>query len=66
VAVGKIMANQYAGSRLINYNISQHVTCMSTPSTCVNDPVTRYLLCRQLPPSNVFCPFVPSPPPPEE
>ena len=59
---GKIMANQYAGSRIINYNSSQHVTYMSTPSTCVNNPVTRYLLRRQLPPNNVFCPFVPSPP----
>ena len=58
---GKIMANQYAGSRIINYNSSQHVTYMLTPSTCVNSPVTRYLLRRQLPPSNVFCSFVPSP-----
>jgi hypothetical protein len=39
---------------------------MSTPSTCVNDPVTRYLLRRQLPPNNVFCSFVPSLPPPQE
>jgi pimeloyl-ACP methyl ester carboxylesterase len=62
---GKIMANQYAGSRIINYNSSQHVTYMSTPSTCVNDPVTRYLLRRQLPPNNVFCSFVPSLPPPQ-
>ena len=58
---GKIMANQYAGSRLINYNSSQHVTYLFAPSTCVNDPVTRYILRRQLPPNNVFCAFVPSP-----
>jgi pimeloyl-ACP methyl ester carboxylesterase len=57
---GKIMANQYAGSRLINYNSSQHVTYLFTPSTCVNDPVTRYILRRQLPLNNVFCSFVPS------
>ena len=58
---GKIMANQYAGSRIINYNSSQHVTYLSTPSTCVNDPVTRYIVRRQLPPANVFCSFVPTP-----
>ena len=63
---GKIMANQYAGSRIINYNSSQHVTYMSTPSRCVNDPVTRYLLRRQLPANNTFCSFVPSPPLPQE
>ena len=63
---GKSMANQYAGSRIINYNSSQHVTYMSTPSRCVNDPVTRYVLRRQLPPNNVFCSFVESPPLPQE
>ena len=57
---GKIMANQYADSRIINYNSSQHVTYLFAPSTCVNDPVTRYILRRQLPPNNVLCSFVPS------
>ena len=57
---GKSMANQYAGSRTINYNGSQHVTYLSTPSTCVNDPVTAYLLTKKLPAENVFCSFAPS------
>ena len=58
---GKMMANQYARSRTINYNSSQHVTYLSTPSTCVNSPVTAYLLRRTLPPANVLCSYVPSP-----
>ena len=57
---GRTMANQYAGSRTITYNSSQHVTYLQTPSTCVNDPVTRYVLFRKLPRNNIFCPFVPS------
>jgi pimeloyl-ACP methyl ester carboxylesterase len=57
---GRTMANQYAGSRTITYNSSQHVTYMQTPSTCVNDPVTRYVLRRQLPTNNTFCGYVPS------
>jgi pimeloyl-ACP methyl ester carboxylesterase len=57
---GRTMANQYARSRTITYNSSQHVTYLSTPSTCVNDPVTRYVLFRKLPQNNIFCPFVPS------
>jgi hypothetical protein len=59
------MANQYAGSRTITYNSSQHVTYMATPSTCVNDPVTRYVLFRKLPANNIFCGFVPTPQPEE-
>jgi pimeloyl-ACP methyl ester carboxylesterase len=62
---GRTMANQYAGSRTINYNSSQHVTYMQTPSSCVNDPVTRYALNRTLPSDNIFCGFVPSPQPEE-
>ena len=60
---GRTMANQYAGSRTITYNSSQHVTYMQTPSTCVNDQVTRYVLFRKLPVNNTFCGYVPSPQP---
>ncbi len=60
---GRAMANQYAGSRTITYNSSQHVTYLDTPSTCVNDPVTRYVLFRKLPTNNIFCGYVPSAPP---
>ena len=58
---GKMMANQYARSRTINYNSSQHVTYLSTSSRCVNAPVTSYLVRRSLPAANVLCPYVPSP-----
>ena len=57
---GRTMANQYAGSRTITYNSTQHVTYLQTPSTCVNDPVTRYVLFRKLPANNIFCGYVPS------
>ena len=57
---GRTMANQYAGSRTITYNSSQHVTYLQTKSTCVNNPVTGYVLHRKLPRNNIFCPFVPS------
>lgn len=63
---GRTMANQYAGSRTITYNSSQHVTYLQTPSTCVNDPVTRYVLRRELPQNNIFCSYVPSPLPEED
>ena len=46
---GRTMANFMAGSSLITYDGTQHVTYMSTPSTCVNNAVTRYLLRRTQP-----------------
>jgi pimeloyl-ACP methyl ester carboxylesterase len=58
---GRTMANQYARSRTITYNSTQHVTYLQTPSTCVNNPVTRYVLSRKLPQNNIFCGFVPTP-----
>ena len=60
---GRTMANQYAGSRTITYNSSQHVTYLETPSRCVNNPVTRYVLFRELPRNNIFCGYAPSPQP---
>ena len=59
---GRTMANQYARSRTISYESSQHVTYLRTPSSCVNDPVTEYLLTKRLPPARVSCPFVASSP----
>ena len=58
---GRAMANQYRGSRTITYNSSQHVTYLFTPSPCVNNAVTAYVLRRALPAGNVFCSFVPTP-----
>jgi pimeloyl-ACP methyl ester carboxylesterase len=57
---GRTMANQYARSRTISYESSQHVTYLRTPSACVNDPVTEYLLTKRLPPARTFCPYVAS------
>jgi len=39
------------------------VTYLETPSRCVNDPVTRYVLFRELPRNNTFCGYAPSPQP---
>jgi pimeloyl-ACP methyl ester carboxylesterase len=60
---GRTMANQYARSRMISYESTQHVTYLRTPSLCVNDTVTRYLLTRLVPPANTKCSFVASPAP---
>ncbi len=63
---GRSMANTFARSRTISYASTQHVTYLQTPSTCVNDPVTRYLLTLQLPRADISCAFTPSPPPPPQ
>ena len=55
---GRTMANFMAGSSLITYDGTQHVTYMSTPSTCVNNAVTRYLL-RRTQPGPLLCPYAP-------
>ena len=43
---GRTMANFMAGSSLITYDGTQHVSYLQTPSTCINNAVTRYLLQR--------------------
>jgi len=58
---GRTMANQYARSRTISYESTQHVTYLKTPSECVNKPVTEYLLTKRLPPARTWCPFTASP-----
>jgi pimeloyl-ACP methyl ester carboxylesterase len=60
---GRTMANFMAGSSLITYDGTQHVSYMQTPSTCINSAVTRYLL-RGIQPGPLLCPYAPSPPPP--
>jgi pimeloyl-ACP methyl ester carboxylesterase len=59
---GRTMANFLAGSSLITYNSTQHVTYLQTPSTCVNRSVTRYLLERKQP-GQILCPYAPLLPP---
>ena len=60
---GRSMANSFARSRTISYASTQHVTYMQTPSACVNDPVTTYLLTLRQPNRDISCGFVPSPVP---
>jgi hypothetical protein len=59
---GRNMATFMAGSSLITYDGTQHVTYLQTPSRCVNDAVTRYLIHRKQP-GPVLCPYAPLPPP---
>ena len=60
---GRTMANFMAGSSLITYDGTQHVSYLQTPSTCINNAVTRYLLQR-IQPGPLLCAYAPSPPPP--
>jgi hypothetical protein len=60
---GRTMANFMAGSSLITYDGTQHVSYLQTPSTCINAAVTRYLLQR-IQPGPLLCPYAPSPPSP--
>ena len=57
---GRTMANFMAGSSLITYDGTQHVTYQQTPSRCVNNAVTRYLLQRTQP-GPLLCPYAPLP-----
>ena len=61
---GRNLANTYAGSSTISYDSTQHVAYMFTPSDCVNDAVTEYLLTLKLPPRNLGCAYVPGGPTP--
>jgi len=54
------MSTFLAGSSLITYDGTQHVTYLQTPSTCVNNAVTRYLLQR-VQPGALLCPYAPLP-----
>ena len=59
---GRNMSTFMAGSSLITYDGTQHVTYLQTPSRCVNDAVTRYLIHRTQP-GPLLCPYAPLPPP---
>jgi pimeloyl-ACP methyl ester carboxylesterase len=59
---GRSLANTFAGSSTITYNSTQHVMYMITPSTCVNAPVTEYLLTLKPPPRNRLCAYAPGGP----
>ena len=57
---GRNMSTFMAGSSLITYDGTQHVTYLQTPSRCVNDAVTRYLIHRTQP-GPLLCPYSPLP-----
>lgn len=57
---GRNMSTFMAGSSLITYDGTQHVTYLQTPSRCVNDAVTRYLIHRKQP-GPLLCPYAPLP-----
>jgi pimeloyl-ACP methyl ester carboxylesterase len=58
--LGRTMANFMAGSSLITYDGTQHVSYLQTPSACINNAVTRYLLHRKQP-GPLLCPYAPLP-----
>ena len=57
---GRNMSTFMAGSSLITYDGTQHVSYLQTPSTCINNAVTRYLLQRTQP-GPLLCPYAPLP-----
>lgn len=54
---GRSLANTFVGSSTVTYESTEHVTYLKTPSGCVNDPVTQYLLTLKLPPRHLVCAF---------
>ncbi len=61
---GRSLANTFVGSRTITYEGTQHVAYLVVPSTCINEPVTRYLLTRELPLGDRSCNYSPGGPSP--
>jgi pimeloyl-ACP methyl ester carboxylesterase len=61
---GRSLANTFAGSSTVSYESTQHVAYLRTPSDCVNDPVTEYLLTLKLPPRHLQCSYTPGGPVP--
>jgi pimeloyl-ACP methyl ester carboxylesterase len=56
---GRAMANQYARSVTVNYTSTQHVSYLFAGSACIDRPVTRYLITRERPRTDLDCPFAP-------
>jgi hypothetical protein len=61
---GRSLANTFVGSSTVTYESTQHVAYLTTPSDCVNDPVTEYLLTLKLPPRHLLCSYSPGGPVP--
>lgn len=58
---GKQISGYLAGSTFITYEGTQHVTYLQTPSTCINDAVTRYFLTGVAPGGTLTCAYAPLP-----
>lgn len=58
--MSRTMANSLAGSSLITYDGTQHVSYTRIPSACINRAVTRYFLTRAQP-GTLLCPYAPTP-----
>lgn len=54
----RTLANYLTGSAFITYNGTQHVVYRRVPSTCVNAPVTEYILSLSVP-SSITCDYAP-------
>lgn len=59
---GRSLANTFARSSTVTYESTQHVAYLTTPSDCVNEPVTEYLLTLTMPPRHRQCSFTPGGP----
>jgi len=55
---GRNMATFMAGSSMITYDGTQHVSYLQTPSRCINSAVSSYLLMRTQP-GQLLCPYAP-------
>ena len=56
---GRNLANTFTRSSVITYDSTQHVAYLQTPSDCVNDRVTDYLLTLERPQRIQGCAYVP-------
>lgn len=52
------MARAMKNSRVVTYVGTQHIVYRTTPSTCVNKPLTRFFLTVEQPPRDIACPTV--------
>lgn len=59
---GRQMSQYFSRAAFLSYTGTQHVAYMRTPSACINDVATRYLLTLRVPRSTT-CAYEPTPPP---
>jgi pimeloyl-ACP methyl ester carboxylesterase len=53
----RVAASTIAGARLVSYSGTQHGLYRRVGSSCVDDPITRYLMTLRLPAGDLACPF---------